>query len=121
GGRALKRSDAGQPRGLRLWLVLATAAGLGFVALQAWVLGDVAGDPRGHAYSSVVWTLAGFHWVHVAVAALVSAFVWARSAAGLVDAEKRLEPRIAAALWRYVAAQGLVAWAVIHVFPRLSA
>lgn len=121
GGRALKRGDAGQPRGLRLWLVLATLAGLGFVALQAWVLGDVAGDPRGHAYSSVVWTLAGFHWVHVAIAALVSAFVWARSAAGLVDAEKRLESRIAAALWRYVAAQGLVAWAVVHVFPRLSA
>src|SRR5690606_28392519 len=120
GSTALRRSDRGQPRGLRLWLLLASVAGAAYVAAQALVLAWIAGDPTGHAYSSVVWTLAGFHWVHVAVTVLISAFVWARSAAGLVDAGKRLEPRIAAALWRYVAAQGLVAWAVIHVFPRMT-
>src|SRR5690606_41480951 len=120
GSTALRRSDRGQPRGLRLWLLLASVAGAAYVAAQALVLAWIGGDPAGHAYSSVVWALAGVHWVHVAVTVLIAALAWARSAAGLVDAGKRLEPRIAAALWRYVAAQGLVAWAVIHVFPRMT-
>ena len=30
-----------------------------------------------------------------------------------------LAARVAAALWRYTVAQGLITWAVIHLFPRM--
>ena len=47
-------------------------------------------------------------------------FAWLRSRHGLVDAQRRLDARIAVALWRYAVGQGVVAWLVIHLFPRLA-
>src|SRR5690606_17868036 len=104
GGRAVRRGLAGR-------------AGAGF----RWAGGPPGaagtGAPGAHAYASVVWALAGFHAVHVAVAMLVGLFVAARGQRGYVGAERPLEQRIAAALWAYVAAQGAIAWGVIHLFP----
>jgi len=68
----------------------------------------------------VVWTLAGFHALHVAVAALVGGFVALRIARGHVDAARPLETRIATGFWHYVVAQGAIAWAVLHLFPRFA-
>ena len=57
--------------------------------------------------------------MHVAVAVLASLFVAARLRHGYVTAARPLEARVAAALWRYTVAQGLITWAVIHLFPRM--
>ena len=98
-------------------LGVAALAGTGFLWLQWQAVSAVTGAPAGHAYASVVWTLAGFHAVHVAVAIVVGLFVAARGLRGHVRVGRPLEQRIAAALWCYVAAQGVVAWGVIHLFP----
>lgn len=102
------------------WHVLAVVAGLGFLALQLPTIAEAVGAPQRHAYGSVVWTLAGFHALHVAVAALIGGFVALRIARGHVDAERPLETRIATGFWRYVVAQGAIAWAVLHLFPRFA-
>ena len=117
---ALHSGDRGFPMRLRAGLLLAVGLGTAFLVLHGLALDATIGAPQAHAYASVVWTLAGFHGVHLLVGVLIAVFVWARSRAGYVDAKRRLEPRIAAAYWRYAVAQGVVAWAVIHVFPRLA-
>ncbi|MDH5824798.1 cytochrome c oxidase subunit I [Luteimonas sp. RD2P54] len=113
------RGSRGAQGGGGGWL-LATALGAGFVVAHVSALAGPVGPPQAHAYASVVWTLAGFHAVHVAVAMLASGFVWGRIRHGLAGPARPLEPRIAAGLWRYALGQGAVAWAVIHLFPRLA-
>ncbi|OHE83079.1 MAG: cytochrome c oxidase subunit I [Lysobacterales bacterium RIFOXYD1_FULL_69_11] len=117
---ALHSGDRGFPMRLRAGLLLAAVLGTAFLVLHGLALEATVGAPQTHAYASVVWTLAGFHGVHLLVGVLIAVFVWARSRAGYVDATRRLEPRIAAAYWRYAVAQGVIAWTVIHVFPRLA-
>src|SRR5690606_36600503 len=56
-------------RGGAGWLASALL-GAGFIAAHAIALAGPVGAPQVHAYASVVWTLAGFHIVHVAVAVL---------------------------------------------------
>ncbi|QDH71125.1 cytochrome c oxidase subunit I [Marilutibacter alkalisoli] len=73
--------------------------------------------PQAHAYASVVWILAGFAVVHVAIAALICGFVLARVACGHVDGARPLEWRVALAFLRYTLVQAAIAWAVVHLFP----
>ena len=49
--------------------------------------------------------------------AMLAAFGAPQLAVAQSERELALEARVAAALWRYTVAQGLVAWAVIHLFP----
>ncbi len=112
--RVLRRAGG---RGLAWPMGLAALCGAGFLWLQWQAVAAGTGAPTVHAYASVVWTLAGFHAVHVGVAILVGLFAAARGWRGHVSVERALEQRIAGALWTYAAAQGAVAWAVIHLFP----
>ncbi|AKC85431.1 cytochrome c oxidase subunit I [Pseudoxanthomonas suwonensis] len=98
-------------------LGVAVLLGGGFLWLHLAAVAGVAGPPSVHAYASVVWTLAGFHAVHVAVAMLLALYAAAGLRKGHVDAARPLELRITAAFWRYVVGQGAIAWAVIHLFP----
>ncbi|MDQ3289201.1 MAG: cytochrome c oxidase subunit I [Pseudomonadota bacterium] len=116
---AQRSGDRDRPRSQQTGLLLASLLGVGFVAMHAVVLGSALAPPQTNAYASVVWLLAGFHAAHLLVAVLIAIFVWLRSRYGHIDRQRRLEPRIAAAYWRYVVAQGAIAWAVIHLFPRL--
>ena len=118
GSDAAATDTARAPRGGPGWLA-AAGLGAGFIAAHWAALAGPVGAPQVHAYASVVWTLAGFHLVHVAVAVLASLFVAARLRHGYVTAARPLEARVAAALWRYTVAQGLITWAVIHLFPRM--
>jgi len=121
-GAAVHAGVRGNRRGhgvrLRLGLAAGAALGAGFLAVHVQVLRQIVAAPSTHAYDSVVWMLAGFHGVHVAIGVLIAAFVWARSRRGHVDAVRALEPRIVDAFWRYAVGQGIVAWLVIHAFPR---
>ncbi|MGO1541643.1 MAG: cytochrome c oxidase subunit I [Luteimonas sp.] len=122
-GTAEETPDAGGGTtgagGFWAWLVSAVL-GAGFITTHWLALAGPVGAPQEHAYASVVWVLAGFHMVHVAVAAMAALFVAARLRCGFVSAARPLEARVAAALWRYTVAQGLVTWAVIHLFPRVT-
>ena len=113
--RALGRGHATQAA--TGWIIT-LASGAAFVAAHAWAMA-APGAPGDHAYASVAWTLAGFHMVHVVLAMLFAAFVAARLRRGLVTAARPLEARVTAGLWRYTVAQGLLAWGVLHLFPRL--
>ncbi|MBJ6978524.1 cytochrome c oxidase subunit I [Luteimonas sp. MC1895] len=114
--RALQADARGRAAGA--WMAT-VVLGAGFIAAQAWAMA-ATGAPAVHAYASVAWTLAGFHAVHVLLAMLFATFVAARLRRGLVTAARPLEARVTTALWRYVVGQGVVAWGVLHLFPRLA-
>ncbi len=119
-GALSMRAVRGGRTGIAAVLLLATLVpGIGFLALHLPLVAELVGAPSRHAYASVVWTLAGFHAVHVAVAMIIAGFVAARLRCGHVDAVRPLELRVAAAFWRYTVGQGVVAWAVIHLFPEV--
>jgi cytochrome c oxidase subunit I+III len=107
----------GNGRRLRFGLAAAAALGVGFLSVHAIALTGMA-SPFAHAYGSVIWMLAGFHAAHAVVGILMAVFVWFRSRCGHVDASRWLEPRIVAGFWRYMVAQGVIGWLVIHLFPR---
>ena len=97
---------------------MSDGAGAVLLAVHLPALWAAVGAPQVHAYASVVWTMAGFHAVHVIVAMLIGGFVALRIHCGHVDAVRCLESRIAAGFWRYVVGLGAVTWAVLHLFPR---
>ncbi|MET0327453.1 MAG: cbb3-type cytochrome c oxidase subunit I, partial [Luteimonas sp.] len=110
----------GRTRAAIGWSVAAIAFGIVALAVQLPELARTVGVPQAHAYGSVVWTLAGFHAVHVVVALLIGGFVALRIHRGHVDGVRCLEARIATGFWRYVVAQGAIAWALLHLFPRFA-
>lgn len=109
---------AGRRRTTIVWQGVAIVGGALFLGLHLPALWAAVGAPQVHAYASVVWTLAGFHAVHVFVAMLIGGFTALRIHCGYVDAVRRLESRIAAAFWRYTVGIGVVTWALLHLFPR---
>ncbi len=118
---ARKRGLEGRLQAQQLALGAAIALGAGFLVAHLIALSQALGAPQEHAYSSVAWTLAGFHAVHLVVAILALVFVWLRARRGYGGPHRHLETRVAAGLWRYVVGQGIVAWAVVHLFPRVLA
>ncbi|MHC9084615.1 cytochrome c oxidase subunit I [Luteimonas sp. RIT-PG2_3] len=114
---AMNRRNAARPA--QAMAVASGLAGIAFLYLHAAALRDV-GPPQAHAYAAVVWTLAGFHAIHVVVAGLAGLFACARIGRGYADSERDLDVRIASGLWHYTVVQGTIAWAVIHLFPRMA-
>ena len=75
--------------------------------------------PTGHAYGATVYILLGYQGFHVAVLLLMGCYTLARSLFGLLDSQRRATFDNTMLLWHYMVGQGLVALAVIHLFPRL--
>src|SRR5690606_29735604 len=90
GAREAARPTLQTLKGQPAWLV-AALLGAGFIATHWLALAGPVGAPQAHAYAAVVWTLAGFHMLHVAVAALAAVFVTARIRCGYASAERPLE------------------------------
>ncbi|MDX1655596.1 MAG: cytochrome ubiquinol oxidase subunit I, partial [Candidatus Competibacteraceae bacterium] len=106
--------------GLRLGLILAWLLGLGFLIIQVWVLWDYGIAPWEHAYASLVHTLTGFHLLHLLIALLMGGFVLVRSGFGYGGRHRPQELNVTLLFWNYTVLQGLVVFAVVHLFPRLS-
>ncbi len=115
---ARRRLAADRVPAMRHWCLLTTALALIHVGCLAHSLSAVPA-PQTHAYASVVWTLFGFHALHMAILALASAWLWLRARQGYVSSTRMLEPRIAFVYGRYAVAQGAIALVVMHFVPRL--
>jgi cytochrome c oxidase subunit 1 len=97
----------------------ALALALAFLVLQAPAARESASSAGDHAYGSIVWLIAGFHWLHVAVlagAALVLLALASRRRAGAAPAARL---RANALYWHFVAAVWVALYAVIYWTPRL--
>ncbi len=76
--------------------------------------------PQVSAYAAAVYAVAGLQAAFAALAGVMGVFTVARSLAGRLTATRRAAFDTTMMMWRYTAAQGLVALALVHVFPRLT-
>ncbi|HET6520541.1 MAG TPA: cbb3-type cytochrome c oxidase subunit I, partial [Geminicoccaceae bacterium] len=116
--RALDRAETGWFK-LAVWLGCAALAA--FVALQLAWLSESRLQPVEHAYAAIVWTIALYHLLHVALALVMGLYVLARFRAGRLRPKRDIDLRNAALFWHFTVLMGLVALAVIDLFPLATA
>ncbi len=73
------------------------------------------------AYGAAVYVLVAYQGFHVAVLLLMALYTLARSACGLIGAERRVTFDNTMLFWQYTCAQGVLALLLVHLFPRLIA
>ena len=70
---------------------------------------------------ATVWTIALYHLLHVALALVMGLYVLARFRAGRLRPKRDIDLRNAALFWHFTVLMGLVALAVIDLFPLATA
>lgn len=73
-----------------------------------------------HAYGSAVWTLSGFHFVHVASAVIGTTLVWLLALRRYWTPERQLGSTIDAMYWYFVSFVWIPIYLTIYWAPRLS-
>jgi cytochrome c oxidase subunit I+III len=104
----------------RLLLLLGLAASLAGVPAGLagpWLSGM---DPTAHSYPAIVWTLAIWTCLHAAVAAIMQAYVLARSLAGRMTPHHDADIRNVTVYMHFFALTAVVAYATIGLFPEVA-
>lgn len=73
-----------------------------------------------HAYGSIVWTITGFHFVHVTSAVLGTAAITVLACRGYFTKERQLGVVVDTLYWYFVAWVWVPFYAVLYLVPRLS-
>lgn len=76
-------------------------------------------DPTRSAYGAVVYTLLSLQGLFVVIVVLMGIYTILRAWHGLLNGVRRSTFDNTMLMWYYTAAQGLIATALIHSFPRL--
>jgi cytochrome c oxidase subunit I+III len=104
GRLALSAERARMLRGALLLAMGCAGTALGLELMQQVQAGLA---PRAQAWSASVAALLAWQWFHLALLLLVGAYLWLRSAAGLLRIQARASLDNSALLWHYVTVQGL--------------
>jgi cytochrome c oxidase subunit I+III len=75
--------------------------------------------PQESGYGASVYALVGLQGFFVLIIVFMGIYTVARSLAGLLHAERRVTFENTMLFWHYTIAQGLIAIALLHSFPRL--
>jgi cytochrome c oxidase subunit I+III len=104
-------------------VTLALCAGLGLLtaafAFDLRAVQQVNIDAAAHAYGAAVHALLAWQGLHVVLVWIMTGYVLARQAAGLLGRRHRVTFDTLRLVWLYTAAQGIVTLAVLHS-PRLA-
>ena len=116
--RACNRRDAA----FGFYLAGAGATLLALAATAALLFGPWTSgmDPARHVYPAIVWLLAGWTAVHLAVGALMLLYCIASRCAGRMGARHDIDMRNVALYWHFVAIKVSVTVAAIAGFPLLA-
>jgi heme/copper-type cytochrome/quinol oxidase subunit 3 len=113
--RSGRAAIAGNVRGMRRWLVIASVLGVIACTLRWYELHLLPMRWDSHAYGSVVWALLGLQWVHgltgVGENALYIAVLWI----GPIEDKHRVDIEVSTPLWYFVVAGAGLAWAVVFL------
>ncbi len=104
---------------VRLMLLAAMACFTAGAGADGWALWAAGIRPTAHAYGAAGFAIFAWQAMHVALALLLAGYTLARSLAGMLDGRRRLTMDNAGLFCGYVAAQGIVGLALLHLFPRL--
>ena len=117
-------AERGRERGARLRYRLLTGLtlllGLGFLYLQGREYREKLHHftPQTHAYTSLFFTITGFHGAHVAFGLLLIAWALLRDLRGRVDPAKPLAITVTSLYWHFVDGVWLVILLSLYLSPR---
>jgi heme/copper-type cytochrome/quinol oxidase subunit 3 len=118
GERGIRRGDV---RRLRIGIGLTFLLGLGFLILQGFEYREKLAEfrPSTNAYSSIFFTITGFHGAHVIAGLLL--LLWTQFFAwrGAYRAERHVAVQVAALYWHFVHVAWLVIFTSLYLTPHL--
>ena len=117
GERGMERGKPGQlARGIVAALVLGTI----FLAMQAYEWSRQPFTLSAGVYSSLYFTVTGFHILHVIVGLLMLAVLLVWTGRGYMSADRHAAASIAAVYWHFVTIVWIAVFFTIYLAPRLS-
>jgi cytochrome c oxidase subunit 3 len=118
--RSGRAAIAGDVRGMRRELILATALGVIAATLRWYEIHLLPFRWDSHAYGSVVWTLLGLQWVHGLTGIGENAVYIVLLFVGPIEDKHRVDIEVSTPLWYFVIAGAALAWAVVFLEVLLS-
>jgi heme/copper-type cytochrome/quinol oxidase subunit 3 len=112
--------ERGNPVQLMIGIALSLALGLAFMALEGL---EWAWEPfhlTTGVYSSLFFTITGFHLVHVAVGLLVLMVLFVWTAFGYFDAQRHSAVSIGVLYWHFITIVWLAVFFTFYITPRLG-
>ena len=113
-------NSAGKARAFRLALVAAVLLALGGIAL--FLIGPWADalNPRVHSYPAMIWLMAIWAAIHVAIGIVMLVYCLARSLAGRLTQRHDIDIQNVALYWHFALITGVLIAAVIGLFPLVA-
>jgi cytochrome c oxidase subunit III len=99
---AKKAGEAHDVRGVRLWLCVALAFALAFLAVRVLEFASLNVRWDSNAYGSVVWVLLGFHTAHLATDALDTVVLTTLFFTGPLDGKRFVDVSENSLYWYFV-------------------
>ena len=117
GELGIKRGKPGQ---LMIGLAAALVLGIAFLAMQSF---EWSGEPfklHTNVYSSLYFTITGFHMLHVIVGLLMLAVLLLWTAFGYFSADRHSAASIGVMYWHFVTIVWLAVFFTFYITPRLG-
>jgi len=102
---------------LSLWIFITMALGLAFLIIEAIEWSQKTFTPQTDAYSSLFFTITGFHYAHVVVGMLMLLVILLRNWAGHFSARRHLAVENVMLYWHFVGVVWLFVFTTIYVTP----
>ena len=99
----------------RLALAALIIAGIAFLAIQSFVLANLGFKWSDHAYGSVVWTVIGYHMLHVLAATAETALLFVYALVRPIVKKQLLDFRCTAVYWVFVILMWLPFYFIVFV------
>jgi heme/copper-type cytochrome/quinol oxidase subunit 3 len=112
--------DRGSSMRLMIGLAISTVLGMVFIALEGR---EWAGEPfhlTSGVYSSLYFTITGFHLVHVIVGLLLLMVLFVWTALGYFDAKRHSAVSIGVLYWHFITIVWLAVFFTFYIAPRLG-
>ncbi len=118
-GRRLKQDEPGRQRPLQVSLAIALVMLVAAVVVEWYGQMQTGLRPQQTAYAAAVYMLISLQGFFVLIMLFMGIYTIARSLCGLLGPERRVTFENTMLFWYYTVAQGLIALALVHSFPRL--
>jgi len=111
--------DRGKPVQLMIGIAVSLVLGLAFIALEGLEWAGESFHLTSGVYSSLFFTITGFHLAHVAVGLIVLAVLFLWTALGLFDAKRHSAVSIGVLYWHFITIVWLAVFFTFYIAPRL--
>jgi cytochrome c oxidase subunit III len=109
----------GNQRWTILWLGLALLMGVLFLGLKWWEYSDQAYMWNTNAYASIVWTMTGFHAMHVIAVVAKTAVIMFVASRGYFNEKRHVAVEANSLYWFFVVGIWIPLYLTIYWAPRL--